>query len=107
MQFRAQRMQYSASYPSASREIVVLDGVAVGNLVVDRSSSEVRLVDVGLLPEFRGHGIGSALVSELIASGLPVSLHVAKGNPAQRLYARLGFEVVGDDGVYVGMRRLP
>lgn len=51
----------------------------------------------------RGQGIGSALLSELIdrARNLGIrgiSLSVADGNAARRLYDRAGFEVVGRNG---------
>lgn len=52
---------------------------------------------------FRGKGIGSALLSELLASaksrGLAsISLSVEDDNPARRLYERTGFRVVGRNG---------
>jgi ribosomal protein S18 acetylase RimI-like enzyme len=34
-------------------------------------------------------------------------LKVIKGNPAKRLYDRLGFEVVGEDDTQFYMRRAP
>ena len=57
----------------------------------------------------RGRGIGTALVTELFAeadaSGRSVSIHVETNNPARRLYERLGFQDVGEHGVYVLMER--
>jgi ribosomal protein S18 acetylase RimI-like enzyme len=103
MQIRAQRAQYAASYPSASREIVLIDNVPAGNLVLDRSPEEIRVVDVGLLPEFRGRGIGSSLISDLIKEGKPIRLNVAIGNPAHRLYQRLGFVEVGASSMHLEM----
>jgi ribosomal protein S18 acetylase RimI-like enzyme len=74
---------------------------------VDRTASEVRLVDISLLPAARGGGTGThlicALLEEAAGAGRPVRLHVARGNPALRLYARLGFRVDGDDGMYLAM----
>ncbi|MFF1572017.1 GNAT family N-acetyltransferase [Leifsonia sp. NPDC058292] len=51
----------------------------------------------------RGEGIGEALLAELIdrarSRGIPgISLSVADGNRARRLYDRAGFEVVGRSG---------
>ncbi|HYF65612.1 MAG TPA: GNAT family N-acetyltransferase [Herpetosiphonaceae bacterium] len=51
--------------------------------------------------EYRGRGIGTALLREL-AAGLAgrypaVSLSVSHDNPALRLYERLGFRIVGED----------
>jgi ribosomal protein S18 acetylase RimI-like enzyme len=65
---------------------------------------EIRLVDIALLPEHRGRGIGGALLRGLLdegaVSGRRVSMHVERSNPALRLYERLGFERVKDDGIY-------
>lgn len=51
---------------------------------------------ISLLPEYRGHGIGTKLLSNLLSllyeKGFPqVSLSVQKKNPAFRLYKRAGF----------------
>jgi ribosomal protein S18 acetylase RimI-like enzyme len=63
------------------------------------------------MPEFRGRGIGTALVTQLFAeadaSGRSVSIHVESNNPARRLYVRLGFQGVGEHGVYKLMERAP
>jgi ribosomal protein S18 acetylase RimI-like enzyme len=99
LQFRAQRSQYAASYPDARQEVVVADGAAVGQLLLDDSSEVVRVVDVSVEPAHRGIGIGSAVlrhvVAEAHASGRAVRLSVWSENAAaQRLYASLGFETV-------------
>lgn len=54
---------------------------------------------IAVLPDRRGGGIGTALLTALIAearsAGFPaISLSVAAPNPALRLYERLGFERV-------------
>lgn len=53
--------------------------------------------------DFRGRGIGTALLRMLLASarekGLrTISLSVEDGNRARRLYERVGFNVVGRNG---------
>lgn len=58
---------------------------------------------VSLLPSFRGKGIGTVLLvkflEEIQKRNLPgISLSVQKENPAYRLYERLGFEIVSDQG---------
>ena len=67
----------------------------------------MRLVDIALLPEHRGRGIGGRLVSEVLeraaSEGRRVSAHVAHDNPARRLYERLGFRVVSGEGVYLAL----
>lgn len=107
MQFRAQRGQYAAAFPEASFDILERDGTPIGNLTVDRSGPALHVIDIGLLSEFRGQGIGSAILRKLLAeaasAGKPVTLQVAASNPAQALYRRLGFRDTGRDAVYIRM----
>ncbi|HEX7049913.1 MAG TPA: GNAT family N-acetyltransferase [Longimicrobiales bacterium] len=111
MQFEAQDRYYREHYADASFQVVLVDGEAAGRLYVARWPDEIRIVDIALLPEHRGRGIGTALLEALLAeadaAGRPVSIHVEQYNPARRLYARLGFREVEDRGVYVFMTRAP
>jgi ribosomal protein S18 acetylase RimI-like enzyme len=96
MQFRAQRAQYSSSYPGARCEVIVADGIPVGQLILDESTDSVRVVDVSVHRAHRGRGIASAVLHDVIAgaarSGRGVCLSVWSGNTqARRLYGRLGF----------------
>ncbi|HVT12556.1 MAG TPA: GNAT family N-acetyltransferase [Fimbriimonadaceae bacterium] len=107
MQFRAQRMQYRATFPEAAYSILREDGAPIGNLTVDRSGDSIHIVDVNLLPERRGQGIGTEVLTglqkEAASEGKPLSLQVAATNPAQNLYRRLGFQQTSDDGIYIRM----
>jgi ribosomal protein S18 acetylase RimI-like enzyme len=59
------------------------------------------VLDICLVPEMRGNGIGSWLLENVVEQAArlaaPVTLHVAVGNPARRLYERIGFRVVTQD----------
>jgi ribosomal protein S18 acetylase RimI-like enzyme len=70
---------------------------------VDRSPKLLRLIDIAMLPEWQGKGIGTHLIRDLIGERLPVVLHVAIDNPARALYERLGFEVKAAEGIYLRM----
>jgi ribosomal protein S18 acetylase RimI-like enzyme len=72
---------------------------------VHRGDTEIRIVDIALLPEHRGKGIGTRLLRDVIAQGKRVTIHVERMNPALRLYERLGFEVAEDKGVYLFLER--
>jgi GNAT superfamily N-acetyltransferase len=53
------------------------------------------IVDISLLPAARGGGLGTAILTDLLAAETrPAQLHVELTNPARRLYERLGFELV-------------
>jgi GNAT superfamily N-acetyltransferase len=104
MQFQAQHAWYQEHYIGAQWDLLLADGVPAGRLYVHRRESEIRLVDISLLPEFRGSGIGTSLLRELMSeaevAGKPLTIHVEKYNPAMRLYLRLGFRSIDDRGPY-------
>jgi ribosomal protein S18 acetylase RimI-like enzyme len=108
-QFEAQHRHYQEHYAGAAFDLLLVDGRPAGRLYVARWTKTLRIVDIALMPEFRGRGIGTALVTELFAeadaSGRSVSIHVESNNPARRLYERLGFQDVGEHGVYKLMER--
>jgi len=105
LQFEAQRVHYHRQYPDADFDVVLLGGVPIGNMYATRGPEDYVLIDISLLPDRRNCGVGAQLVAELIkqarTAGKPVRAHVRRGNPAWRLWQRLGFEQTGDDGVYL------
>jgi GNAT superfamily N-acetyltransferase len=107
-QFEAQSRHYE-SYEDTSFEVVLVDGEPAGRLIVARWPEELRVVDVALLPEHRGRGVGGDLLRGLIEEaeerGVKVSVHVERFNPARRLYDRLGFQPVAEESVYVLLER--
>ncbi|MDQ3817868.1 MAG: GNAT family N-acetyltransferase [Acidobacteriota bacterium] len=112
MQFRAQQMSYQAEDVGTKTEIILLDEESVGRIIVKSREYEIQLVDIALLTEYRGRGIGTSLIKELIEeagrAGKFVRLHVLKTNfGARRLYERLGFKVTGESGMHFGMERAP
>lgn len=107
MQFDAQDSDYHRNFPDADFLVIVEDGAAIGRMYVHRRATEICLVDIALLSDRRGRGIGTALVTALLdearASARRVCLHVEPFNPALRLYLRLGFKPVEQQGVYLAM----
>lgn len=106
-QFDAQRLHYRREFPQAAFDVLLRDAEPIGRLYLDRSGPEWQLLDIALLPEQCGAGLGTlllrALLAEAGASNAPVLLHVETFNPARRLYARLGFVPLADEGVYLRM----
>src|SRR4051812_36690274 len=62
MQFRAQHVFYHDQFPGAAFDLILRDGEPIGRLYVDRRADEVRVLDIALLPEHRGAGIGGGLM---------------------------------------------
>ncbi|AOJ15238.1 GNAT family N-acetyltransferase [Burkholderia vietnamiensis] len=112
-QFRLQHQYYHAHYPQAHFDVVVSAGTPVGRLYhawrPPQLGDDLRVIDIAMLPLWRGRGIGTQLMHALLAGaaaeGLPVSLNVEVNNPVQRLYKRLGFVKIGTSGIYDTMRR--
>lgn len=111
MQFDAQLRHYRATCPGAAFQVIECDGEVVGRYYVHVSDSDVRVIDISLLPHVRGRGIATMLLSRTIAEagarGCRVSLHVEIENPARRLYERLGFRAVQAHGFRVLMSTIP
>jgi ribosomal protein S18 acetylase RimI-like enzyme len=108
MQFRAQHTHYQRNYPQADWLVTMRGDEAIGRLYIDRWPREHCIIDIAFLPEHRRHGLGAALLADLLdeaaAAGKAVTIHVEKFNPAMRLYRRLGFKTEEEHGVYDLMR---
>jgi ribosomal protein S18 acetylase RimI-like enzyme len=104
MQFDAQDSEYRRHNPHGTFDVIAVDGRPAGRLYVDRRPTDIRIVDISLLPEFRGRGVGgrliAALMEEAAASARSLSIHVEVHNRAARLYERMGFVVAAEHGVY-------
>ena len=106
-QHRAQHQHYRSAWPEGEWLIVEQEGAPVGRLYLGEEDASLRLIDISLIPESRGAGLGAAILADLkrdaAARGKSVVLHVEKGNRARRLYERLGFATVEDKGAYERM----
>lgn len=102
-QFGIQHRQYREHFPGAWFTLVLVDEKPGGRLYVTRQADGFRVIDLSLLPEFRGHGIGTQLMKNIQAEAtrtqLPIRLQVVVDNPARRFYARLGFRETGQTDV--------
>jgi len=107
-QHQAQHRHYRAVYPDAEWLLIEQGGVPIGRLYLAERDEMLLLVDIALLPEARGSGLGTAILADLLAAETrPVQLHVDRRNPARRLYERFGFERVDEDATRLRMVRQP
>lgn len=111
-QFALQHRSYCASYPGAAFLLVLVAGQPIGRLYVDALGTELRLIDMLMLPQWRGRGIGRALVTAVQAHaatiGKPVALSVLRANAsAAALYRSLGFATTAFDAFRLAMRWIP
>ncbi|WP_158289706.1 GNAT family N-acetyltransferase [Paenibacillus flagellatus] len=106
-QFQCQQRAYRLQYPHAECRIIRCDGSKAGRILTEEGPDEIRVIDISLLPPYRGLRIGTALLRrwQAVAAvcGKPLTLHVLRANRALRLYDRLGFRTVSGDEAYVAM----
>ena len=96
MQFRAMTAGYRAGFPAARFEIVTLDHAPIGRLITDASEGWFHIVHIAVLPEWRGRGLCTALMTAVLdqprRQGMRCEARVAPENtPSLRLWSRLGF----------------
>jgi ribosomal protein S18 acetylase RimI-like enzyme len=105
MQYEAQKNHYAAQHPQATHEIICLEGGDAGRLYLDRSEEKFHILDITLLSEHRNRGAGSFLLGQIMAeakeAGKPVSIYVETFNPSLRLFQRLGFTTIKQEGFHL------
>lgn len=110
-QFNAQHSHYTNAYKGAGFNIIEWNNIKVGRLYLWETETQIRIMDIALLIEFRGKGIGTFILNDLIKKSEKVekklNIHVEYNNPALKLYERLGFKKTDDTGVYYFMERMP
>lgn len=108
MQFRVRRQSYKIQCPAAEYFVVEVSGRDAGSLIVDRSTKNIRLVDIAIKPEYRGHGVATYLIkmlqTEAVALAGAVLLQVDIANSrAKCLYEKNGFAVTAATQIYFEM----
>jgi ribosomal protein S18 acetylase RimI-like enzyme len=99
IQFAAQEQEYWRSFPESTHLVVEAGGIRAGRLWVDRSETEIRILDISILPEFRRTGIGRSLYESLIAEArtarkrLKCSVSIFN-QPSLLFHKQLGFTII-------------
>ena len=111
-QFEAQDHEYRRAYPDGVFSVIELSTNRVGRLYLRHGASDTRIIDLALLPGYRGWGIGSRILGDLAREAdqarRSLSIHVEVFNTgARRLYERFGFALAEDKGVYLLLSRAP
>jgi RimJ/RimL family protein N-acetyltransferase len=103
MQFQAQKVQYREHYPEASFQIILLDDRPVGRLYMARLEDQIRIIDIALLTDHRGRGIGEPIIRNLCREAaerdVPARIYVDSFSRSRRLFERLGFRCVEDNQI--------
>ena len=103
---------FDERFDASGGQVVQVDGVDVGELLVEERPGELVLVRLAVLPDWQGRGIGSAIVRMLAERARELesalALRVFKTNPrAAQLYESRGFVRTGESETDVSMRLDP
>lgn len=100
---------FDKGFDPAIVQIVQLDGIDIGMIVVRITEKEVTLQDIAILPDYQNQGLGSRLLERVIKTAQekkkPLHLKVFKVSPAVKLYQRHGFEQYAEDDTHFSMVR--
>jgi len=103
MQLRAQHRHYLSLYPNASYDIINLEQQPIGRLYVERQPDKIKILDITVLPEYRNRGAGAKLIADILLEGerakKPVQIYIESINPSANFFARLGFQMIGEEGI--------
>ncbi|MBB3609593.1 N-acetyltransferase [Rhizobium sp. BK602] len=108
-QFNLQHRYYIAAFPRTDFLIIEKDRTPIGRLYINLSADIWHIIDIGLLTEWRGQGLGSAILeaiqdAAMTEKSLGVILHVDRNNRrAYELYRALGFTVVETGDTHIRM----
>ena len=111
MQWNSKNQSYLQNFPHFKTFVIVYKNQALGSLMINYTPQEIHIIDILISSSFRNLGIGTLLFKQLQLEAqqqkIPLRLQVAIGNPAQRLYERLGFSAYQSDLVYLSMEWMP
>lgn len=108
-QFNAQHAHYTNHYPNSEHKVILRtdrsEEPRIGRIWTAYQEDHILVLDLNLLPEHRNEGIGTSLIkqkqAEAKADGNPLRHHVEINNTAAlRLYRRLDFEIVDNQGTH-------
>jgi ribosomal protein S18 acetylase RimI-like enzyme len=111
-QYEMQKKEYETRYPDARYDLILVDGVPAGRIWVGADDTQIRLLDIAVIPEFQNRGVGAHLLRQLMDEAtrdnkpLRHMVFVLNEN-ALRFYERLGFKTIEDVGGYLHMEWLP
>lgn len=103
-----QEEHFARHFNPKNSQIIMVNGVKVGELSVQDLVDELFLSRILIKPAYQGRGLGTAIIQELQkqaeARKVPLTLQVLKVNPAHRLYKRLGFQFVDESNTHYWMK---
>jgi GNAT superfamily N-acetyltransferase len=102
------RARFAEDFTPERAQVLHADGRDIGWIQISDNGEGLHLDQLHLIESYRNRGIGTRLIEALLDRGRRggkwVGLNVIRGNPAIRLYQRLGFALTGEDDDKLQMR---
>ncbi len=96
------RRRIRKSFKPPECQVITIDGRDIGFMQVIKTDDDINIAQLHLAEGYRGHGIGTQIVTDLIGraerDGKTMSLSAPRNNPAIALYKRFGFMISRDNG---------
>ena len=100
---------FKKSFNPHDMKIIQFGGVDVGMCYVVEQDDCHYIKRIEVLPEYQNGGIGTAALRQILKraeqQNKSIKLRVFKINPAQRLYERHGFQIIGETDTHFYMER--
>lgn len=102
---------FDVAWAGRQNWLICRGGSVLGFLSLSRDEEALYIRELHVIEASRGQGAGSWAIKQAFSMACEecrpaLRLTVFKGNPAQKLYERMGLLVVGDDDCFLRMERL-
>ncbi len=92
-------------------DVIEVENKAIGFTKLVHNFDELYLAEIQIDRVYQNQGIGTLIINAAIAASeklaKKITLNVIKGNPAEYLYKRLGFEDFDETETHRKLQRLP
>ncbi len=92
-------------------DVIEVENKAIGFTKLVHNFDELYLAEIQIDRVYQNQGIGTSIINAAIAESEKLSkkitLNVIKGNPAEYLYKKLGFEVFNETETHRKLQRMP
>ena len=88
---------FRSNFVPEEYQVIEVQQQLIGFIKIVASDKDIYLGEIQIVNQYQNKGIGTGLIQSIISQSAvnnqKVWLKVIKGNPAERLYRRLGFSV--------------
>ncbi len=107
----AQREFHAQDWLNKKPSIITYDSRPIGTILITENEDHIEIAQFIIVSEYQNKGIGSHILKDIMDradhSGRVIKLQYLRINPVASLYSRMGFQVIGNDDLFVSVERKP